>query len=98
MTGKGMIFMAAALIAGTAGVRAQQADAADGGKVWTLAECIDYAVEHNVGVRQSENQRAQRDIQLNTDRWSRLRFGRRIGRAELLVRPRAYRGQHVHQH
>ena len=72
MTHKGMIFLAAALIAGTAGVRAQQADAADGGKVWTLAECIDYAVEHNVGVRQSENQRAQRDIQLNTDRWSRL--------------------------
>ena len=72
MIGKGMIFIAAALIAGTAGAWARQADGAGGGKVWTLAECIDYAVEHNVGVRQGENQRALRDIQLNTDRWSRL--------------------------
>ncbi len=69
---KGIFFVAMALTLGAGGVRAQQAEASGPSKAWTLQECIDRAVEHNIGVRQGESQRALRDIQLSTDRWSRL--------------------------
>lgn len=41
-------------------------------KQWSLRECCDYAVEHNIGIKQKANTRRQRDIQLNTDKNSRL--------------------------
>ena len=35
-------------------------------KKWTLAECIDYAVTHNIDVKQSENQIQSLKVQKNT--------------------------------
>lgn len=39
---------------------------------WTLRQCADYAVSHNIGVKQRANVERQRDIQLSTARNSRL--------------------------
>lgn len=39
---------------------------------WTLQECIRYAIEHNVQIRQQDNQRRQQELQLSTARNSRL--------------------------
>jgi len=41
-------------------------------KQWSLRECCEYAVEHNISIKQKANARIQRDIQLNTDKNSRL--------------------------
>ena len=41
-------------------------------KQWSLRECCDYAVAHNVGIKQQENQCRQREIELSTSRNSRL--------------------------
>ncbi|UKK50779.1 TolC family protein [Prevotella sp. E13-17] len=41
-------------------------------KAWSLRQCCDYAVEHNITVKQYENQRHQRELQLSTARNSRL--------------------------
>ena len=35
-------------------------------QVWTLAQCIDYAIEHNIQIKQQEISVAQREISLNT--------------------------------
>ena len=39
---------------------------------WTLRQCCDYAVEHNITVKQYENQRQRQEIQLSTARNQRL--------------------------
>ena len=39
---------------------------------WTLRECCDYAVSHNISIRQQENQRRQQELQLDNARNSRL--------------------------
>lgn len=39
---------------------------------WTLKECIDYALAHNISVKQQENTRRQKEIDLSTSRNSRL--------------------------
>jgi outer membrane protein len=39
---------------------------------WTLRQCADYAVEHNISIKQQDNQRKQRDLQLSTAKNSRL--------------------------
>ena len=39
---------------------------------WTLRECCDYAVSHNITIKQRENQRRQQELQLSTARNSRL--------------------------
>ena len=41
-------------------------------KQWTLRECCDYAVEHNIGIKQQENQRRQQELQVSTAKNSRL--------------------------
>lgn len=41
-------------------------------EAWTLRQCADYAVEHNISIQQQENQRKQREIQLSTSKNSRL--------------------------
>ena len=46
-------------------MRAQQ-------KAWSLHECCDYAVEHNIGIKQQQNQCRQQEIQLSTAKNSRL--------------------------
>ncbi len=39
---------------------------------WSLRECCDYAVEHNISIKQKNNQRRQQELQLSTARNSRL--------------------------
>ena len=41
-------------------------------KQWTLRQCADYAIEHNISIKQWDNQCKQRDIQLSTAKNSRL--------------------------
>lgn len=41
-------------------------------KAWSLRQCSDYAVEHNISIKQKDNQCKQRDIQLSTAKNSRL--------------------------
>lgn len=43
-----------------------------GAQVWTLQQCIDHALEHNISIRQQANQVALREIDLNTTKNSRL--------------------------
>ena len=42
------------------------------GRQWNLKECVDYAVAHNITIRQKANERQQRSLQLSTNRNSRL--------------------------
>lgn len=39
---------------------------------WTLRQCIDHALTHNIGIRQRENMQQQQELQLSTARNSRL--------------------------
>ena len=41
-------------------------------KLWSLRECCDYAVEHNISIKQQDNQRRQQELQLSTAKNSRL--------------------------
>ena len=41
-------------------------------KQWTLRECCDYAVEHNITIKQQENQCRQQEIQLSNAKNQRL--------------------------
>ena len=41
-------------------------------KLWSLRECCDYAVEHNISIKQQQNQRRQQELQLSTAKNSRL--------------------------
>lgn len=39
---------------------------------WTLRQCADYAVSHNIAIKQRDNQRRQQELRLSTARNSRL--------------------------
>lgn len=39
---------------------------------WSLRRCIDYAIEHNINIRQSDNAARQSEIEVNTAKWARL--------------------------
>ncbi|MCD8080929.1 MAG: TolC family protein [Bacteroides sp.] len=39
---------------------------------WTLRQCIEYAIEHNIQIRRAENSAEQDRISLHTAKWSRL--------------------------
>lgn len=39
---------------------------------WSLRQCIDYAIEHNIEVKQQEVNRDQQKVELNTVKYSRL--------------------------
>jgi len=39
---------------------------------WTLEQCIDYAVTHNISIKQYENRQRQQELQLSTARNNRL--------------------------
>lgn len=41
-------------------------------KTWTLRDCIDYAIAHNITIRDAENNTEQQKLQVNTAKWSRL--------------------------
>lgn len=55
----------------TAASASAQQDAATG-KAWTLRQCVAYAIEHNINVKQIQNTREQQALQLSTDKNSRL--------------------------
>lgn len=59
-----MILAVAALVL-AAGAGAQEGP-------WTLSQCIDYALDHNITVQQNELNTAQREIELNTAEARRL--------------------------
>ena len=63
-----LVLAAAAALLGGAGLDGQELT----GRKWTLGECIDYALEHSITVRQSENALEQKEIELNTAQNSRL--------------------------
>ena len=39
---------------------------------WTLRQCIDYAIEHNIEIQQTANEAEQNAIEVNTAKWARL--------------------------
>lgn len=39
---------------------------------WTLRQCIDYAIEHNISVQQTANSAEQNKVDVNTAKWARL--------------------------
>ena len=41
-------------------------------KRWSLRECCDYAIEHNISIKQQQNQCRQQEVQLSTAKNSRL--------------------------
>ena len=41
-------------------------------KQWNLRECCDYAVEHNISIKQQQNVCRQQELQLSTSKNSRL--------------------------
>lgn len=48
----------------SAGLQAQEA--------WSLRRCIDYAIEHNIDIRQAANTAEQSAVEVNTAKWARL--------------------------
>ena len=52
-------------ILGVLGIQAQE-------KQWSLRECCDYAVAHNISIKQQENQCRQQELQLSTAKNARL--------------------------
>ena len=57
------------LIIGCMAVFAVSVQAQEG---WTLRQCIDYAIEHNISIRQSANEAKQSAVSVNTAKWARL--------------------------
>ena len=41
-------------------------------RLWNLRECCDYAVEHNISIKQQQNQCRQQELQLSTSKSQRL--------------------------
>ena len=41
-------------------------------EAWDLTRCIDYAIVHNLTVKQQEAARDKSEVELNTAKWSRL--------------------------
>ena len=59
------ILTAACLALGLAGsVQAQE--------TWSLRRCIDYAIEHNIDIKQSRNAAEQSAVEVSTAKWARL--------------------------
>lgn len=70
--------------------------AQDQSELWSLEECIRYAREHNIDLKQKEQEKENRDIELNTSKWSWLpavnanasqsfQFGRSTTKAGVIV-------------
>lgn len=57
--------MVACLLAATGGVCFGQTG-------WTLRQCIDYAIEHNIQIRQSANEAEINKVEVHTNKWARL--------------------------
>lgn len=39
---------------------------------WSLKQCIDYAIQHNINIRQTANAAEQSKVEVNTAKWARL--------------------------
>ena len=65
---------AAWILAATAVAASAQEEAAspDLSHPWSLKECIDYAMEHNLNIKQQQNTLGQRELALSTAKYSRL--------------------------
>ena len=50
---------------------------------WTLRQCIDYAIEHNIEIQQTANEAEQNAIEVNTAKWAQAAESERFGRAKL---------------
>lgn len=70
--------------------------AQDQPELWSLEACIRYAREHNIDLKQKEQEKESRDIELNTSKWSWLpavnantsqsfQFGRSTTKAGVIV-------------
>lgn len=57
---------------GCVAAQAQTASQPQFPAAWTLRQCIDYAIEHNISIRQTENTAEQNAISVNTAKWARL--------------------------
>lgn len=65
----------AALLGATAiaaGAQTAAQGQATGVRTWTLGQCIGHALEHNIGLKQKENERQRQELSLSTARNSRL--------------------------
>lgn len=49
-------------------VFALQTEAQEAGKQWTLEECIQYAIDHNIDLKQKEQVHARKEVDLNTSK------------------------------
>ena len=63
---KKIILLSLVAAGGWMGVQAQQQQA------WTLRQCIDYAIEHNIDIRQAANVADKSAVDVNTAKWARL--------------------------
>lgn len=59
------------LLSTATGVSSLQAQN-DSTQAWTLRQCIDYAIEHNINIRQTENEAEQNKVNVNSTKWARL--------------------------
>lgn len=41
-------------------------------QAWTLRQCIDYAIEHNINIRQTANEAEQDKVSVHSSKWARL--------------------------
>lgn len=57
------------LIMGCMAILAVSVQAQEG---WTLRQCIDYAIEHNISIRRTANTAEQSAVSVNTAKWARL--------------------------
>ena len=48
-----------------------------------MRRCIDYAIGHNINIRQSDNAAKQSEIEVNTAKWARLPLPERLCQPEL---------------
>lgn len=60
---KGTILFAVGMLLGIQDMQAEQ---------WSLRRCVDYAIEHNISIKQRENIKRQQELQLSTAKNSRL--------------------------
>lgn len=54
------------------GIISIQAQDNNSSQTWTLRQCIDYAIEHNTGIRKSANDAEISKVDVHTTKWARL--------------------------
>lgn len=70
------IFLSLALAVGCLSAQAQQPASAASAQAqpqrWSLRQCIDHAIDHNISIRQTANTAEQSAVDVNTAKWARL--------------------------